>query len=76
MIKTTDAVVLAASLLANILFIRTPQGGLCESQVITEYIEAVQPRPARLPAGLFAAVKVRELCTLIDLHQEHVARDL
>jgi glutathione S-transferase len=76
MTKSTDAAVLAASPLAKIPFIRTPQGGLCESQAILEYIEALQPMPALLPADAFAAAKVRELCTFIDLHLELVARDL
>ncbi len=76
MTKSTDAAVLAASPLAKIPFIRTPQGGLCESQVILEYIEAVQPLPALLPADPFAAAKVRELCVFLDLHLELVARDL
>jgi glutathione S-transferase len=76
MTKSTDSAVLSASPLAKIPFIRTPQGGLCESQVIMEYIEAVQPLPALLPADPFAAAKVRELCTFIDLHLELVARDL
>jgi glutathione S-transferase len=76
MTKSTDEAVLAASPLAKIPFIRTPQGGLCESQVIMEYIEAVQPTPALLPSDPFAAAKVRELCTFIDLHLELVVRDL
>ncbi len=76
MTKSTDEAVLSASPLAKIPFIRTPQGGLCESQAILEYIEAVQPLPALLPSDPFAAAKVRELCTFIDLHLELVARDL
>ncbi len=76
MTSSTDEAVLAASPLAKIPFIRTPQGGLCESHVIMEYIEAVQPLPALLPSEPFAAAKVRELCTFIDLHLELVARDL
>lgn len=76
MTKSTDDAVLAASPLAKIPFIRTPQGGLCESQAILEYIEAVQPLPALLPSDPFAAAKVRELCTFIDLHLELVVRDL
>jgi glutathione S-transferase len=76
MTKSTDAAVLAASPLAKIPFIRTPQGALCESQAIVEYIEAAYPQPALLPADAFAAAKVRELCTFIDLHLELVARDL
>jgi glutathione S-transferase len=76
MTKSTDPAVLAASPLAKIPFIRTPQGGLCESQAIVEYLEAAYPQPALLPSDAFAAAKVRELCTFIDLHLELVARDL
>ncbi len=76
MTKSTDAEVLTASPLGKIPFIRTPQGGLCESQAILEYIEALQPTPALLPSDPFAAAKVRELCTFMDLHLELVARDL
>ncbi len=74
--KSTDAAVLAASPLAKIPFIRTEQGGLCESQAILEYLEAAYPQPALLPADPFAAAKVRELVTFIDLHLELVVRDL
>jgi glutathione S-transferase len=76
MTKSTDPAVLAASPLGKIPFIRTPAGGLCESQAILEYIEAAKPQPALLPTDAFAAAKVRELCTFIDLHLELVARDL
>ncbi len=76
MTKSTEEAVLSASPLGKIPFIRTPQGGLCESQVILEYIETLQPLPALLPADPFEAAKVRELCTFIDLHLELVARDL
>lgn len=72
----TDETVLAASPLAKIPFIRTPQGNLCESEAIVEYIEAVYPNPPLLPADAFAAAKVRELCIYIDLHIELVAREL
>jgi glutathione S-transferase len=74
--KSTDPAVLAASPLAKIPFIRTPQGGLCESQAILEYIESAHPSPPLLPADPFAGAKVRELTTFIDLHLELVARDL
>ena len=73
---STDDAVLAASPLAKIPYIRTPQGGLCESQAIMEYIEASYPQPPLLPADPFAAAKVRELITFIDLHLELVAREL
>ncbi len=76
MTKSTGETVLAASPLGKIPFIKTSQGGLCESQAILEYIEALQPQPALLPSDPFAAAKVRELCTFIDLHLELVAREL
>lgn len=74
--KSTDEAVLACSPLAKIPFIRTPQGGLCESQAILEYLEAAYPQPPLLPADPYAAAKVRELVTFVDLHLELVARDL
>ena len=74
--KSKDEAVLAASPLGKIPFIRTPQGSLCESQVIVDYLEAQWPTPALVPADAFAAAKVRELATYIDLHLELVAREL
>ena len=76
MTKSQDPSVLAASPLGKIPFIRTPQGGLCESQAILEYLEAAHPSPALMPADPYQAAKVRELITYIDLHLELVARDL
>ena len=67
---------LAASPLGKIPYIVTPQGALCESQAIIDYLEAAHPTPALLPADPFAAAKVRELTTYIDLHIELVARQL
>ena len=67
---------LAASPLGKIPFITTAQGALCESQAIVDYLEASYPTPALLPADPFAAAKVRELVTYIDLHVELVARQL
>ncbi len=74
--KSADAAAFAASPLGKIPFIRTPQGVLCESQAIMEYIEAAYPAIPLLPADPFAAAKVRELITFIDLHIELVAREL
>lgn len=74
--KSRDEAVLACSPLAKIPFLRTEQGALCESQVIIDYLEAIAPQPALLPAEPFAAAKVRELTTFIDLHLELVAREL
>jgi glutathione S-transferase len=74
--KRTDEAVLGSSPLAKIPFISTPQGGLCESQAILEYLEAAYPNPPLLPADPYEAAKVRELITFIDLHIELVAREL
>lgn len=77
MTGSKDEAVLCDSPLAKVPFIRTPQGALCESEVIMGYLEAAFPgTPALLPADPFAAAKVRELSQFIDLHLELVARDL
>lgn len=76
MTGSKDEAVLAASPLGKIPFIRTPQGALSESQVIVDWIEATYPNPPLVPADPFAAAKVRELATFIDLHLELVAREL
>ncbi|WP_418318288.1 glutathione S-transferase [Piscinibacter sakaiensis] len=74
--KSSDEAVLSASPLGKVPFIKTEQGNLCESQAIVEYLEALQPQPALLPADPWQAAKVRELCTFVDLHLELVAREL
>ena len=74
--KNADAALFAMSPLGKIPFIRTPQGALCESQAIMEYIEAAYPATPLVPADPFAAAKMRELITFIDLHLELVAREL
>ena len=74
--KSKDEAVLACSPLGKIPFIRTEQGSLCESQVILDYLEATHPAQPLLPADPFAAAKLRELITFIDLHLELVAREL
>ena len=74
--NSVDASGMAASPLGKIPFIRTPQGTLCESQAIIDYLEAAHPTPALLPTDPFAAAKVRELTTYIDLHVELVARQV
>lgn len=74
--QSSDEAVLNCSPLGKIPFIRTPQGSMCESHAILEYIEAAYPTPALLPTDPFAAAKVRELMTFIDMHLELVAREL
>ena len=76
MTRSTDEAVLACSPLGKIPFLRTPQGALCESQVIVDWLEAAYPEPALVPSDPFEAAKVRELATFVDLHLQVVARDL
>jgi glutathione S-transferase len=74
--RSSDPAVLAISPLGKIPFIKTAQGGMCESQAILEYVDAAYPQPALFPSDAFAAGKVRELMMYIDLHLELVAREL
>lgn len=67
---------LAKSPLGKIPFLETEHGILLESQVLVNYIEAIHPHPALLPAEPFAAARVHELITFLDLHLELVAREL
>ena len=75
-LPVADEAALQASPLGKVPFLRTPEGCLCESQAIMEYIESAYPEPPLLPADPFAAAKVRELITFIELHLELVAREL
>jgi glutathione S-transferase len=67
---------LALSPLGKIPFASTEHGGLCESQVLLEYLEATHPTPALLPSDPYAAAKVRELVTFLDWHLEMAVRQL
>lgn len=51
-------------------------GGLCESQVIVDYLESRYPQHPLIPADPFLAAKVREIITFLELHLELVARQL
>jgi glutathione S-transferase len=66
----------AASPIGKVPFLKTPQGTLCESAVIVEYLEQLAPAPALLPAEPFAAAKVREMTQFLELHLELVAREI
>lgn len=66
----------SASPLGKVPYLRTPDGPLCESAVMADYIEAIHPEPSLLPASPYAAAKVRELITFLELHLELVARNL
>lgn len=76
MTHSKDEAVLAATPLGKVPFIRTEHGALCESQVIVDYLEAMSPDKPLTPADPWAAAKVRELVTFVELHLELVAREL
>ncbi len=67
---------LASSPLGKVPYLLTEQGPLCESAVIMEYIEDRYPQHPLRPADPYAAAKVRELVTFLELHLELVARNL
>ncbi len=66
----------ACSPLGKVPYLKTEQGPLCESAVIMEYIEDRYPQTPLRPADPYAAAKVRELVTFLELHLELVARNL
>lgn len=66
----------AASPIGKVPFLKTPQGSLCESAVICEYLEQIAPEPRLLPADPWAAAKVRETVQFLELHLELVAREV
>jgi len=74
--RSKDEEMLLLSPLGKIPFIRTPEGGMCESQAILTYIEASQPSPSLMPSNPFGCAKAYELMTYINLHLELVAREL
>jgi glutathione S-transferase len=71
-----DEEMLAASPLGKVPYIRTPRGSLCESEVIVQYLEELQPEPRLVPEDAWGRAKVHELTTFIELHLELVAREL
>ena len=62
--------------MGKVPFIQTEAGSLCESQVICDYLDEAYPANPLYPADPFARAKVRELCTVIDMHIELQARTL
>lgn len=65
-----------SSPLGKVPYVITPQGPLCESGVILDYLEQQYPQHPLIPVDAYAAAKVRELAMVIDLHIELVARNL
>lgn len=70
-----DAIALGSPL-GKIPFLKTPQGIVCESTVILEYLEEQYPQKPLLPSAPYDRALVRELLTMLDLYLELVAREL
>jgi glutathione S-transferase len=66
----------ACSPLGKVPYLKTEHGPLCESALILEYIEDRFPQNPLRPTDPYAAAKVRELVTFLELHLELVARNL
>ena len=71
-----EAVDRTATPLGKVPYLRTPEGTLCESTPMVEYVEALPGATNLLPADALQAAKVRELVTFLELHLELVARQL
>lgn len=56
--------------------LETEAGTLTETQVILDYLEAIAPEPALLPADPFARGKVQELSRTAELYIDLVTRRL
>ena len=56
-----DETLLAFSPMGKVPYVRTPAGGLSESQAIVEYIEEVYPATPLYPQDPMARAKCREL---------------
>ncbi len=75
MLKTDE--VLAESPLGKIPYLRTAAGHAVREPGDRRLPRSSShPTPPLLPADAWAAAKVRELCTFLDLHLELVAREL
>jgi glutathione S-transferase len=73
---TGAAALAAGSPMGKVPFLETPDGILCESQAIVEYLEEIRPRPPLYPRDPYARAKCRELIHLIELYLELPARRL
>jgi glutathione S-transferase len=67
---------LARTPMGKVPFLEVDGAGLCESQVICEYLEDVYPQKPLYPRDALERARVRELITIMELHMELVARRL
>ena len=69
-----DAEYLVKSPMGKIPCLETPDGFLCETNVILDYLEASIPQPALMPADAFASAKVKELMRITEHYIDAPAR--
>lgn len=62
--------------LGKVPFLLTPDGPLCESQVIMDYLERAYPATPTLSTNPYEAAKQLELITFMELHLELVVREV
>ena len=75
-VNPVEPATLLRSPMGKVPFLETPQGCISESAVCAEYIEQAYPHHPLMPSDPFAAAKVREIISYIELHVELVAREL
>jgi glutathione S-transferase len=65
---------LALSPMGKVPALETPQGTLCETSVILEYLDTLYPEHPIYPSDNFAKAKVKELVKMCELYIELPAR--
>lgn len=75
-VNTGQEAMAAGSPAGKVPFLKTPQGVLCESQAIVEYLEETHPQPPLYPRDPFQRAKCRELIHFMELYLELPARRL
>jgi glutathione S-transferase len=65
---------LALSPMGKVPALETPQGTLCETSVILEYLDTLYPENPIYPSDNFAKAKVKELVKMCELYIELPAR--
>jgi glutathione S-transferase len=65
---------LALSPMGKVPALETPQGTLCETSVILEYLDTLYPENPIYPSDSFAKAKVKELVKMCELYIELPAR--
>lgn len=71
-----DPAYLSKSPMGKIPALETPDGVVCETNVILEFLEETHPTPALYPAEPFARARMKQLIKSIELYVESPAHSL